>query len=766
MNKIIHLNTVVKSVVYIFFTFILSCETKEVPKDYTVYVNPFIGTQNEGHTFPGATTPLGMVQPSPESYNTHYEGYEMDHIAGYQYNDPWLIGFTQTHLNGVGCPSMSDILLQPLNTDTINSNSRFNYKSTYKKESEFATPGYYKVYLDDFKVQVELTASEHVAYHRYTYNKLNDAKLLIDLQYGVSWNINEIPLNILEAYQQFEDDYTLSGYRKARVWAHRDLYYVIKFNKKIISKNELPSPEAKEEKAPRYILDFEMEDSNMLEVKIGVSTVGIEEAKKNLEAQIPTWNSFDNVRTSTNKKWNDILGTFTLKGNEDKKEAFYTSLYHLYIQPNNIADVDGKFRSSDSGVQQATAGKYYSTLSLWDTYRAANPMYTILSPDLVSDINTSMLDSYKYMKADSLNPKEANKYLPRWQLWGQETHTMVGNHAVPVVVDAYLKGIKPKGYTDDEIFDAVWTSLTKEHYRNHVKLIDSFGYIPYDVKLSRVDDGRETVSRLLENTYDDYAGALLAEKLGKTKEAKFLKNRATFYKNVYDKESGFMRGKNAKGEFKTDVDLTEVVGEWLEGSDFTEGNAFHYQFHVLHDILGLVDIMGGKAAFGDKLDAMFYSKEKPEVRTLVWNIHGTYGQYWHGNEPCHHVPYLYKFSDRPHKTDKIIKTLIDEYYDTKPDGLMGNDDCGQMSAWYMFGVLGFYPVNPTGGEYILGAPQIEEATINLPNGKTFTMTAKNLSDTNYMVHSVTLNGEVLDRKYITHDEILNGGELVFEMVAE
>ncbi|TWO34651.1 glycoside hydrolase family 92 protein [Seonamhaeicola sediminis] len=766
MNKIIHLNTVVKSVVYIFFTLILSCETKEVPKDYTVYVNPFIGTQNEGHTFPGATTPLGMVQPSPESYNTHYEGYEMDHIAGYQYNDPWLIGFTQTHLNGVGCPSMSDILLQPLNTDTINSNSRFNYKSTYKKESEVATPGYYKVYLDDFKVQVELTASEHVAYHRYTFDDPENAKLLIDLQYGVSWDINEIPLNILEAHQQFEDDYTLSGYRKARVWAHRDLYYVIKFNKKINSKNKLPSPNAKEEKAPRYILDFEMEDSKTLEVKIGVSTVGIEEAKKNLEAQIPTWNSFDNVRTSTNKKWNDILGKFNLKGDEDKKEAFYTSLYHLYIQPNNIADVDGKFRSSDSGVQQATAGKYYSTLSLWDTYRAANPMYTMLSPDLVSDINTSMLDSYKYMKADSLNPKEANKYLPRWQLWGQETHTMVGNHAVPVLVDAYLKGIKSKGYTDDEIFDAVWTSLTKEHYRNHVKLVDSFGYIPYDVKLSSIDDGRETVSRLLENTYDDYAGALLAEKLGKTEKAKFLRNRASFYKNVYDKESGFMRGKNAKGEFKTDVDVTEVVGEWLEGSDFTEGNAFHYQFHVLHDIPGLVNIMGGKTAFGDKLDAMFYSKEKPEVRTLVWNIHGTYGQYWHGNEPCHHVPYLYKFSDRPHKTDKIIKTLIDEYYYTKPDGLMGNDDCGQMSAWYMFGVLGFYPVNPTGGEYVLGAPQIEEAIINLPNGKTFTMTAKNLSDTNYIVHSVTLNGEVLDREYITHDEILNGGELVFEMTAE
>ena len=764
--KTVFIYSIKYCVILILFGLFISCNNRNEKIDYTSYVNPFIGTQNEGHTFPGATTPLGMVQPSPESYNTYYKGYEMDHIAGYQYNDPWLIGFTQTHLNGVGCPSMSDILLQPLNTDTINSESRFNYKSTYTKDSEIAKPGYYKVYLDDFKVQVELTATERVAYHRYTYDNEKNAKLLIDLQYGVSWNINEIPLNILEANQQFEDDYTLTGYRKARVWAPRDLYYVIKFNKKIVKKQELTSPENKDEKAPRYILDFDMQGATVLEVKIGVSTVGIAEAKKNLEVEINTWNSFDTIRAATNKKWNDILAKFHLKGNEDKKVAFYTSLYHLYIQPNNIADVDGGFRSADSGVQKATSGKYYSTLSLWDTYRAANPMYTILSPDLVSDINTSMLDSYKFMTVDSLNPKEANKYLPRWQLWGQETHTMVGNHAVPVIVDAYLKGIKPKGYSDEGIFDAVWTSLTKPHYRNHVELIDSFGYIPYDVKLSSIDDGRETVSRLLENIYDDYAGALLAEKLGKQKEANFLKKRATYYKNIYDKESGFMRGKNAKGEFKKEVDLSEVVGEWLKGSDFTEGNAYHYQFHVLHDISGLVAIMGGKTEFGKKLDDLFYSESKPEVKTLVWNIHGTYGQYWHGNEPCHHLPYLYKYSDKPYKTDKIIKTLIDEYYYTKPDGLMGNDDCGQMSAWYMFGVLGFYPVNPTGGQYILGAPQVEEVVINLPNNNTFTVRAKNLSNTNFIVESVALNGEVLNRNYITHEEIINGGELIFKMTAE
>ncbi|XCF05925.1 GH92 family glycosyl hydrolase [Tamlana crocina] len=742
---------------------LFSCQNETKDTDYTQYVNPFIGTQNEGHTFPGATTPHGMVQPSPESYNTYYKGYEMDHVAGYQYNDPWLIGFTQTHLNGVGCPSMSDILLLPLNTDTIDSASRFNFKSTYRKETEIAQPGYYKVFLDDFDVNVELTATEHVAYHKYTFQNPKEAKLLIDLQYGVSWDINTISSNILEASQQFENEYMLSGYRKAREWTARDLYYVIKFNKPVVSKKELPAPNNKKEKAPRYFIDFEMGNSQVLEVLIGVSTVGIEEAKKNLETEISSWNSFDTVRQNTNQKWNDVLKRINIKGINQKKQAFYTSLYHLYIQPNNIADVDGSYQSASAGVKKASNGKYYSTLSLWDTFRAANPMYTILSPDLVSDINTSMLDSYAHMATDSLNPKEANKYLPRWQLWGKETHTMVGNHAVPVIVDAYLKGIKPNHYTDDDIFDAVWTSVTKPHYRNHVQLIDSFGYIPFDVKLSSIDDGRETVSRLLEGIYDDYAAALLADKLGKQKEASFLYNRAGYYKNVYDKESGFMRGKNANGVFKKQVDNTEVVGEWLEGADFTEGNAFHYQFHVLHDIPGLQQLMGGKQAFEKKLDQLFFSKSKPEVKTLVWNIHGTYGQYWHGNEPCHHLPYLYKYTNAPEKTDKIIKTLVDEYYYTKPDGLMGNDDCGQMSAWYMFSVLGFYPVNPTGGEYVLGAPQVEEATIRLPNNKMFTIKANNLTDKNFVVKSIMLNGKKIDRNYINHNEIISGGELIFEM---
>lgn len=742
-----------------------SCSMNTKTEDYTKYVNTFIGTQHEGHTFPGATTPMGMVQPSPESYNEHYPGYEMDHVTGYQYNDPWIWGFTQTHLNGVGCPSMSDILLLPYCNNEIDPSLRANFKSTYDKENEFATPGYYKVYLNDHHVNVELTATERVAYHRYTFDDPESAKLLIDLQYGVSWDITTISENILEASQQFEDDYTLTGHRKAREWTHRDLFYVIKFSKKIANKEELEAPEKKDEKAPRYLLDFDMDDDKELEVQIGVSTVGIKEAKANLNAEVEGWKTFDNVRETTNQKWNEILSKVELKGDEEKKTAFYTSLYHLYIQPNNIADVDGRYRSRENNIEQGSGGEYYSTLSLWDTYRAANPMYTILSPDLVSKFLTSMMDSYRTMEPDPNNPREANKYLPRWQLWAKETHTMVGNHAVPIFVDAWLKGIKSSGYSDEQVFDAIWSSVTITHYRNHVELVDSFGYIPYDVQLSSIDDGRETVARLLENIYDDYCAALMAKELGKETEYNFLMNRAGFYKNVHHAESGFMRGKNAKGEFKTDVDVTEVVGEWVPGSDFTEGNAYHYQFHVQHDIPGLLELMGGKEKFAQHLDSMFYSSGKPEVKTLVWNIHGTIGQYWHGNEPCHHVPYLYKYTDQPEKTDKFIRKLVDEFYYNKPDGLKGNDDCGQMSAWYMYAVLGFYPVNPCGGEYILGAPQVEETTLKLAEGKTFKVKANSLSDKNYVVKSVHLNGNTLERNYITHDEIMNGGELVFEMVA-
>jgi predicted alpha-1,2-mannosidase len=702
-----------------------------------------------------------MAQPSPESYNDYYTGYEMDHVAGYQYEDPYIWGFTQTHLNGAGCPSLSDILLMPTRKDSALNYNRHEFKSTYDKHTETATPGYYAVNLTGVNVKTELTATEHVAYHRYTYDT-SSANLLVDLQYGVRWNINAISDNIIEARQQFEDDYTLSGYRYAREWVGRKLYYVVKFNKPIKKHIELPAPEGKKEKAPRFILQFDLASDNRLEVQIAMSLTGIEAAKDNLNAEIPGGETFDNIKANAKEKWNKILSAISIEGTDAQRTAFYTSLYHLYIQPNNLADVNGTYRAPNDSILKSGNGKYYSTLSFWDTHRAANPLYTILTPRLVGEMATTMLDYYRHKPVDTNNPMEANKYLPRLGLWGKETNTMIGNHAIPVIVDAWLKGIKPEGYNDEQCYEALWNTATKPHFRNHVELIDEYGYIPYDRKRSAIDDGRETVSRLLETAYDDYCLSLMAEKLGKKEDFLFLSNRAGYYKNVFDKESGFMRGRKADGTFKKGIDVTEIVGEWLEGSDFTEGNAWHYLFHVQHDVKGLKALMGDDL-FLNRLDTMFFTSSKPEVRTLVWNIYGTLGQYWHGNEPCHHVSYLYKYTGSPHKTDALLRFLCTEFHKNAPTGLKGNDDCGQMSAWYLFASMGFYPINPCGGEYVIGAPQIPSAIINLPNGKQFKMTAENLSDENYVVAEVRLNDKPLDRLYITHDEMMKGGTLRFVM---
>ena len=731
----------------------------------TQYVNPFIGTLHEGHCFPGATVPMGMVQVSPESTIEQYTGYGMDHVAGYQYNDPYLAGFTQTHLNGAGCPSMSDILLMPYCGRDIDPSKRDNFRSSYRKDSEVATPGYYGVCLVDNGVEVGLTATSHAAYHRYKFDDPTSATVLVDLQYGVGWDIDQISGNVVDCWQK-SDDYSISGYRKPRVWASRDQYYTIKFNKKILKIKELDAPKGSDEIAPRYIVTFDMEGKNMLEVQIGLSTTSVEAAKANLGSEIASFGIFDDIHNQAAQRWNNILSRVELEGDHEKKVVFYTAMYHMYVQPNNIADVDGKFRAASGDVCESKSGKFYSTFSLWDTYRATHPLYTILSPSLVPDINASIMDHYTHMVVDPSNPREANRYLPRWALWGKETHTMVGNHAVPVLVDAWLKGLKPTGYSDDELFDAIWGTITKPHYRNHVELIDKYGYIPYDVSLSAIDDSRETVARLLEGIYDDYCASLMAEESDRVEECDFLQNRAGYYHNVFDKESGFMRGRNAKGEFKRDIDVTRVVGEWVAESDFTEGNAWHYLFHVQHDIEGLQELMGGEQAFGQKLDSMFYSHVGfPYVKDLVWNIYGTLGQYWHGNEPCHHVPYLYKYTSEGYKTDAIIRYLVDNFSLNAPDGLKGNDDCGQMSAWYIFATMGLYPVNPCGGEFVLGAPQLPVVALQLENDKQFRVVAENISDDNLFVESVSLNGEPLTSRTISYSDIMQGGELVFNMTS-
>ena len=733
----------------------MNCGHKDALTDYTQWVNPFIGTLHEGHCSPGATVPFGMVQPGPESHTAHFKGYEMDHVVGYQYTDSLLKGFTQTHLNGVGCPAMSDILLMPFSREVIDKNNAEAYYSDYDKSSERSVPGYYSVCMKKNNVKVDITASEHVAYYQYTFGS-DIAKVLFDSQYGVNWNVNELDKLVVEATESFEDEYTISGYRKVHDWTVRKVFYTIKFNKPILTYNLLQAK--KSEQGNRYILNFDMQGDSVLQAKIALSTTGIDGAKKNMLTEIPAWNCFDDIRKRALSKWNTMLANVKVSGNNEQMTAFYTSLYHLYIQPNNIADVDGSYRAENDSVYRSKDGRFYSTFSLWDTFRAVHPMYTLLIPDSVGGFVNSMMEAYTHKPVDVANESESNKYLPRWSLWGRETNTMVANHAVPVIVEAYLKGLLSDEYSLDEIYDAVKKTVTLPHYRNHVRLIDKYGYIPYDVKINTFDDNRETVSRLLEGIYDDYCAGLMASKMGDDSLANRLLVRAGFYRNVYDEESGFMCGRNAAGKFKKE-NPTEVVGEWLEQSSYTEGNSWHYLFHVLHDVPGMIELMGGQEAFSHKLDSMFYSDKNPEVKTLIWNIMGMLGQYWHGNEPCHHVPYLYKFTDKGYKTDAITHYLTTEFYKNTPDGLKGNDDCGQMSAWYMFASMGLYPIDPVSGQFIVSAPQFDNISLSVSDNKKFIITVERQNADCIFVKEVYLNGKLLDRPYITYDEIMSGGKM-------
>lgn len=724
-------------------------------EDYTVHVNPFIGTQHEGHCFPGATVPMGMVQASPESTTAFHDGYCMDHVAGYQYDDPLLSGFAQTHVNGAGCPTLSDILLMPYCGRETGPYSKHSFESAYDKKSETATPGYYSVRLTDNHTLVELTATEHAAWHRYTFDS-TDAAVLVDLQYGVAWSPEVIDSHVIEACDTIAGN-SISGYRKANVWAERDLFYTIEFSAEILEAERI-EPYHKDEKASRYIVRFK-DSPKVVDVKIGLSTTSADAAKANLAAEIAADDSFEDVRERARAKWNAILSRVEAEGDADRLTMLYTALYHLYIQPNNIADIDGKYTTAEGEVRQSEGGKFLTTLSLWDTYRAAHPMYTILTPSLVPQMCASIMDHYR-TRPDT---DGARRYLPRWALWGHETNTMIGNHAVPVLVDAYLKGLYA-GEDAGELYEAVRTTLTETHYRSHVELIDKYGYIPYDEKLASVDDSRETVARLLEGAYDFHCAALLAETLGHDEDAAYFRKRSEDFRNVFDPESRFMRGRNAAGDFKKDVDVNRVVGEWVAESDFTEGNAWHYRFHVQHDVPALIGLMGGKEYFRGQLDSMFYSgAPKPYVKDLVWNIFGTIGQYWHGNEPCHHVPYLYKYTDDGYKADAILGYITDNFSLNAPYGLKGNDDCGQMSALYLFTVMGFYPVNPCGGEFVLGAPQVPYCALDLENGNRFEIRAEGFSDKARFVGGVELNGRPYSGITISYDDIMAGGTLVFRM---
>lgn len=703
-------------------------------EDLTKYVNPFIGTAFTGHTFPGATYPLGFMQPGPETGN-----FSWDYCSGYFYDDEKINGFSQNRLNGTGIVDFGDLLLQPFSGE-----KREDLSSTFNKSTEVATPGFYSVVLTDNDVKVEVTTAPHVAFHRYTFNADKTAGLLADFQSGLVWSKDRISTHVLENEVNFESDYIITGYTRRREWTERTYYFVIEFDKPIVSKELLEQRDPRE-KAPRYILNFDLGNDSVLNTKVAMSTTGIEGAKANLAAE-GKGRSFDDVYKDAKKEWNRYLSKVSIEGTDEDKTNFYTALYHLYIQPNNIADVDGKYVGPNGKISQSPTGKFYSTLSQWDTFRAAFPMYTILSPEIINDLVNNMLEF-----------SEQKGHLPIWALMGQETFTMIGNHSIPMVVDAYLKGFE--GFDAERAYSEIKKSLTEGKHKNAGwEEYDKYGYYPYD--LFKV----ESVSRTLESGFDDYCAAIMAKKLGKTEDYEFFMNRSGFYKNHYDNETKSMRPKDSKGEWLTPFDPYRLAhADSNIGGHYTEGNALQYTWHVLQDIPGLIELLGGKEEAGKVLDFLF-TTEQESTGTLS-DVTGLIGQYAHGNEPSHHIAYIYMYLDRPEDTQRLIRQICKNFYQNKPDGLIGNDDCGQMSAWYMFSAMGFYPVNPVSGELVFGAPQLPKTTLNLDNGKTFTIEAINLSEENMYIEKIELNGSIYTEKFITYDDIMNGGELTFYMTS-
>jgi predicted alpha-1,2-mannosidase len=700
-------------------------------ENYIQYVNPFIGGSATGHTFPGACRPFGLIQASPE---TNAIGW--DYCSGYRFSDSLIWGFSQTHLNGTGCMDLGDILIQPVSGLRV----RDDYKSTFDSASQKASPGYYAVHLNQPDVFAEITATAHVAMYRFTYAKEDTTSLMVDFQHGLVNSEQSYRGRVSTFTIQKKDAYTFTGETRRSMWVNRSFAYVLKFDKPVTDYIELAPKEG--EVGKRVVFTFDLKKGDDLKVKVALSTTSEEGAAKNMEAELSSWN-FDRTLSTAQLEWNNYLKRVRMTGTREQKENFYTSFYHMLIQPNNIADVDGAYRGVDDSVAHAKGNEYYSTFSLWDTYRAAHPLYTILVPEKVDPFVNSMIAH-----------ADRQGFLPIWTLWGKENFCMIGDHAIPVIVDAYLKGFK--GFDPEAAYQAIKKSLTTSHQKSQWEVLDKYGYFPTDLIAT------ESVSRTLETCYDNYAAAVMARKLGKEEDALLFEKRASYYKNMFDPSTKLMRPRLADGSWYAPFNPYSLAHSESKGGDYTEGNAWQYTWHVQHDVKGLMEMYGSPELFKLKLDSLF-SLSASLFDTPLSDVTGLIGQYAHGNEPSHHIPYLYNVAGYPARTQELIREIFDTQYKNEPDGLCGNDDCGQMSAWYMFSAMGFYPLSPVGGEYILGAPQMERFELFLPYNKKFIVIAEDLSKENKYVEFVMLDNKILDRNYITQEEIMQGGTLQFMM---
>lgn len=705
--------------------------------EITKYVNPFIGTGAidgglSGNNYPGATSPFGMIQLSPDTSEAPNWG----DASGYDYNRSTILGFSHTRLSGTGASDLIDVTLMPTSSGRTS--------STFTHDEEKASPGYYQVMLKDENINVELTTTQRNGIHRYQYPAGKDAEVILDMDHSAdkgSWG-----RRIINAQIRILNDHAVEGYRIITGWAKlRKIYFYMEFSSPILTSTLRDGGRVHENTAVvngtnlHGCFRFGKLNGKPLTCKVALSSVSMENARQNMEQEAPHWD-FDRYMAAADADWEKQLGKIEIKGTEVQKEIFYTALYHTMIQPNTMSDVNGEYMAADYTARKVGDNEtHYTTFSLWDTFRASHPLYTLLEPERVTDFVKSMIRQYEYYG-----------YLPIWQLWGQDNYCMIGNHSIPVITDAILKGIP--GIDVEKAYEAVYNSSVTSHPNSPFEVWEKYGFMPENIQT-------QSVSITLEQAFDDWCVAQLAEKLNKDADYERFHKRSEYYRNLFHPKTKFFQSKNDKGEWIEPFDPYQYGGNG--GHPFTEGNAWQYFWYVPHNIQALMELTGGTKAFEQKLDTFFTSNYKSEQ--MNHNASGFVGQYAHGNEPSHHVAYLYNFAGQPWKTQKYVSHILNTLYNNTSSGYAGNDDCGQMSAWYVFSAMGFYPVNPADGRYIIGSPLLDECTLKLAGNKDFHIRTIRKSPEDIYIQSVTLNGKKHKDFFITHQDIMNGGTMVFKM---
>jgi predicted alpha-1,2-mannosidase len=718
---------------------ILSYNSRIKAQDYTKHVDPFIGTGYHGHVFLGANVPFGAVQVGPTNFVRGW-----DWCSGYHYSDSIVTGFSQTHLSGTGIGDLGDVLITPytgaIKTSPGNEKQPdAGYASKYSHNEEIAKPGYYSVLLKTWNIRVELTATERVGFHRYTFPASDEAQIAINLERGIGWD------GPTETFIQKIDSVTFTGYRFSTGWAKdQRMWFAIKISKPagkfaLFNNEQLSGSTSLSGKEVTGVLSFSTQKNESIMLKIGISPVSEKNALSNVESEIPGWD-FDKVVANAGKSWNSELSKVKVSGkNIHDLCTFYTALYHSFFAPVLFDDANGDYRGADKQVCNSKGFNNYSVFSLWDTYRAEHPLFTLVQPGRVCDMVNSMLQIYKQQGK-----------LPVWHLMGNETDCMVGYSAIPVIADAIFKGFDIDAGLALEAMKA--SSMRDDYGVNYLK---ERGYIPADKE-------KESVSKAMEYAISDWCIAQVAKKTGKIDDFNYYIKRSQSYKEYFDPLTGFMRPKLDNGKFREPFSPFKSVHEW---GDYTEGNAWQYTWLVPHNVEGLIGLFGNENAFSTKLDSLFIVKGDMGENASP-DISGLIGQYAHGNEPSHHIVYLYAYAGQQWKTSEKVRFILQNMYSDKTDGLCGNEDCGQMSAWYILSSIGFYQVNPANGCFVFGSPLFDEVIIALPGNKNFTIQAKNNSPENKYIQAIKWNGKEYPYSFITYPEIRKGGTLEMEMGAK